>query len=466
MIVAHKFGLSKALPRSQVIFLAIAIGSSSCCALCQVAPPDEAQPGAMSTLDQATMYPVQSQLTQTPNQDSLNENASTNRYSDNALTRGPLFFSVETTGVATTNLYDSFDDQKAVGGGYLNVAVPLGVRLSTPITDFSSFFRVDSSFYPGHTDLNHTSEIYSHQLTHQLSDTTMTSWSLAGGHVVTVGHYFSPIIGIGTTGVVVPQEASGLQPLTDAATTYSISHRTSERDSLTAAATAGYIDQPAFAGSSQTGSYRQITGGGDLQWQHALNSREIAGIEVTNVYVEGLSPAGTSNFASVKLTFGQTLTPHSSITGGVGPLYVHSDFSGASTLNNLNYTANAAFQYKRTFGQISAGYARVYEVGYLAPTSVANEMYFSFDRPLSSRIFLSAATRYLLNSGQDLGTGYSTFGLSARLDMYVARNLAYHLEGSSLIQSTEGENPGYRTNEVSTGITYSFGNPFSRAGAQ
>ncbi|HEX5234131.1 MAG TPA: hypothetical protein VFW25_02245 [Silvibacterium sp.] len=407
-------------------------------------------------------------MAETPNLGRLNENADTITYTDNALTRSPLYFSIDTTGTATSNLNDSFSNQPVASGFYFDIGAPIGIHLATPVSDFGAYFRADTSFYPGHTDLNHTSEVYSHLLTHQFSDTTTASWSVAGGHVVTLGHYLSPVIGIGTTGVVATTEASGLAPLTDAATTLSMSHQFSERDSLSTAVTGGWLDQPTLAGAARGGSIsnRQATGGGDMQWQHALNSRELAGIEFTNVYVAGLTPVGMSNFSSVKLTFGQTLTPHSSFTGGIGPLYTHSALTGTQDQNNFSYTANAGVDYRRSFGRITAGYSRVYVVGYLAPTSVANQLYLTFDRPLSSRLFLSADAQLLQSSAQQSGTSYSTFGFTSRLDMYMAHSLAYNISGSSFIQGTGAEEPGYRDNEVSFGVTYYFRSPLSRAGAQ
>lgn len=455
----------KVLPLSQCSLLAVAIGSTAVCAYSQAAPPDDTRPE--SSLQQASMSPVQSQLAETPNLNSLNENADTVKYSDNATTRGPVFFSIEATGTATNNLQQTFDNQPSTTGGYLTLGVPLGIHLWTPVTDFAAYLRYDSSFYPGNSDLNHSSEIYSQQLTHQISDTTTTSWSLAGGHIVTLGHYLSPVIGVGTTGVLAPQEASGLQPLTDAATTYSISHQTSERDSWTAAGTAGWLDQPVLGANTGTvTAYRQVTGGADAQWQHALNSREIAGVEVTNVYIEGISPSGTSNFSSAKLTFGQTLTPHSSVTAGIGPLYTRSDLTGQPSSTDFTYAANVAFQYRRPSGGITGGFSRVYELGYIAPASVANELYFNFDRPLTSKIVLTAASQFAASDAFKGRNNYSQFVFTTRLDAYLTHSLDYHVEGSSFIQDTGSNTPGYNDNEIASGITFYFGNPLSREGVR
>jgi hypothetical protein len=467
MTASRCIQLGKFTRLGQRLLLGFAISCVVPAAYSQVSPPDEADPGVMSSLDQAAMYPVQTQMAETPNLNSLNENADTVKNADNALTRGPFFFAVDTTGTVTSNLKDTFDDQPSTAGAYLTISVPVGIHLWTPVSDFGAYFKYDTNFYPGHSDLNHSSEIYSHQLIHELSDTTTTSWSLAGGHVVGIGHYLSPEIGIGTTGVVAPQEASGLQPLSDAATTYSIFHKTSERDSWTAAGTAGWIDEPVLgaAANGGTSSYREVTGGGDAQWQRALNSREIGGVEFTNVYVKGLSPSGMSNFASAKLTFAQSLTPHASFTGGIGPLFTHSALAQAPVQDDFSYTANAGVDYRRLFGHINAGYSRVYEVGYLSPTSIANELYLNYYRRLTSKFDLTADSQYLRSSTQSQ-IGYSSFGFSARLDMYITQSLDYHIEGSSFLQPKGTEAPGYHDNNFAVGVSYYFGSPLSRAGVQ
>jgi hypothetical protein len=397
----------------------------------------------------------------------LNENADTTKYADSALTRGPVFFSVDTTAAWASNINQTLNNQPSESGTYYDIGVPAGLHLWNSVTDFNAYFRGDSAFYPGHSSDNHTSAVYSQQVTHQFSDTTTASWSIAGGHVVSLGHYLAPVIPIGSTGVVAPQRSGGLQPLNDAATTVSVSHQTSERDSFVASGTGGWFDQPGQGAASGTSyAYRQLTGGGDLQWQRALNSREIAGVDLSNVYIAGLAPGGMGNFTSVKLTFAQTLTSHSSLVGGIGPLYSKSSVDGGKEQTGFSYSANAAFQYRRVFGHITAGFSRVYELGYLAPANVANELYFSFDRPLTSKLILTEDLQFVSNRASGIQNNYSQFVSTTRLDMYFTHTLVYHVEASSNLQGTSAQLPGYSDNEASTGITYYFGSPLSRAGVQ
>lgn len=466
-----RFSKVRLLPPSLV--LTIAVSSVTSYIYGQASAPSENAPQSdlMTSLDQTTLYPVQAQIAETSNLNTVNENADTVKYLDNALTRGPFFFSLETTATGTTNLRNTFDNQPSTAGAYLTFAVPVGIHFSSPISDFTANFRYDSNVYPGNSDLNHSSEVYSHQLIHQFSDTTISSWSLAAGHIVLLGHYLSPVIGVGTTGVVASQKSSGLQPITDAATTYSIAHQTSERNSWSASGTAGWITQPVVNSAlGTTTTLEQATAGGDVQWQHALNSREVAGVEFTDVYVNEISPSGSSNYTLAKLTFGQTLTPHSSFTAGIGPLYSNSTLSASPQGNILTYAANAGFTYRRANQRIAGGYSRVIELGYYIPSYVdipnyvANELYFTYDRPLTSKMLLAVTSQFLTTPGSEGRNNYAQFASNARLDIHLTQALDYHVEGASFIQTNANPTPGYRDNEISTGITYSFGNPLSREG--
>lgn len=455
------------LPLNRGVFLVLAVAFAAPSIYSQVAPPDEAQPGTMSALDQASMYPVQSQTTETPNLNALNDNADTTKYADAALTRGPVFFSLDTTAAWATNINQTYNNQPSASGTYYNVGVPLGLHLWSPVTNFIAYFKGDTSFYPGHSGDNHTSFIYSQQLDHQLSDATTTSWSVAGGHIVELGHYLSPVISVGTTGVIASQRPAGLQPFNDAATTFSISHQTSERDSFIAAATAGWFDQPkAGPNTGNPFAYRQLTGGGDFQWQRALNARQLGGVEITNVYIAGLAPGGMANFTSAKLTFGQALTSHSSLTAGIGPLFSQSASDGGKSQDNFTYSANVAYEYRRLSGHVTTGFARLYELSYLQNASIANEFYFSFDRPLTPKLLLTEDLQYVRSSIIGNQDNYSQFVSTTRLDMYLTHTLDYHFEASSDIQASGIQTPGFSDNEVSTGITYYFGSPLSRAGVQ
>jgi hypothetical protein len=109
----------------------------------------------------------------------------------------------------------------------------------------------------------------------------------------------------------------------------------------------------------------------------------------------------------------------------------------------------------------------VYEPGYITPASVANELYVNFDRPLTSKIVLTAASQFATSAAFKGQNNYSSqFVFTTRLDVYLTHFLAYHVEGSSFIQDTGARTPGYNDNEVASGITFYFGNPLSREGVR
>lgn len=462
---------AKALIAGFNLFVAAVICLATATAYCQVAPSGTAPSDDQTVLDQASLDAAPSQTADTPNLNSLNENAASVQLTDGALTRRPFFFGVETSGTFTTNLFNALGNESLQSGSYFDVAIPVGLHLSSPTTNFGATFREDTAFYLGYSNLNHTSYSYSHQLDHQTSDTTKTSWSLAGGHIVTLGNYLSPVIGVGTSGVAFTPRSGGLEPLNDAATSYAITHRLSERDSVIASATAGWLDQ-SVSGQPTPGepsSYEQATGGGDAQWQRALNSRAIVGVDVTDAYIKSISPVGDSNFTAAKMTFSQTLTPHGAVTGGIGPLYVASAQSGVKSTSTFSYTANAGFEYQSTYAHISGGYSRLYQVGYFAAANVANQLYFRFDRPLSRRIYLTVASQFMKITTPTATTNaqnYSQYGFTGRLDTYLTRSLVYYVSGSAFSQGSVttdvGRSPGYQYDEVTSGFTCYFGNPFSR----
>lgn len=407
----------------------------------------------------------------TPTLNTLNQNANSIQYTDRDRVMAPLHFAVEAAGAWTNNLLNALNSQDAQSASYFTLGVPVSLQLSSQRTSFQAYVRMDSNFYPSYPDLNHTSEVYSHQLTHQMSETTSMSWSLAGGRIVELGNYLPPVIAIGSTGVALPVQSGGLQPLYNAASTYAISHQLSMRDAVTASATAGWLDEP--EGSLSIGGKafqnRQWTGGGDLHWQRTLNTRESAGVELTNVYIKGISPSGMGNFTTAIITFGQTLTPHLSFIGGAGPLFIRSQQNGSAASNGLSYSANASVTYRSTIGDISGTYSRVYEMSYFLAPTVENRIAMDFDRPLTRAINLTAGFDRILSSAAADGStvGYSQFGLSARMDFYLGRGISYYVGGTSFNNSSivsTATYPGYGGDSITYGITYHFGEPARRGG--
>lgn len=412
-------------------------------------------------------YRVETLIESQPNLSEMNTNAGSVQYHDRH--SGPFNLSVETDGVFTSNLFNDFTGTKATAGEYFDVAVPVGLQFKTPTTNFGAYFRESNTFYPSYSQLNHTSQIYSQQLEHKSSDITEWDWSVAGGRIVTLNEYLPSLISIGTTGVAQAPLSNGLRPMYNAASTLAITHRLDDRDTLLASGTAGWTEEPLNYGTptlQEPSDSREVVGAGDVQLQRAINPLQAVGVELTNIYVKGLSPQGNSNFTSVKLTFQQAFAEHGSLHMGVGPLYSHAASILYPTENDFSYTADFGIEYQTSFARMSAGYSRIFQLGYLAPATAAHQLYAVLDRPISRSMDLTVDTRYVRAiASKTYGVGgYSDFGVSSRLGYHITPNTVAFLSGSTFRQGMAGTNLGQ--NDLTIGLTYTFGNPLSRSGAR
>jgi hypothetical protein len=409
--------------------------------------------------------PIEEVVARPPDLVGLNVNAAS--VQNSALHPGVLKFGVETTGTYTSNLFNTFSPIQ--GGGYFDFGFPVTFYKEGPTTNYTAVFRADVSSYPGNGELNHTSEVFSQDLSHQTSELTKWDWQIAGGKIVTVGDYLPSVIAIGTTGVAQGQFANGLEPIYNAATTLTYTHRLSEENTLIASATGGWLEEPydINIGTNLPAWSREATAGADLQFQHALSPGQAVGAELSEIYVKGLTPVGNSDFTSLKATYQRAISAHSSLHLGIGPLYSNSSVaeSGYPASSGFSYTADASYDFQTSLAKMSVGYQRIIEAGYLGPPTTANSYYFSFDRPLTPTLELTADARDTRLSSATGESGvesesYSDFGVTARLTKHLTPNLMMFVGGDSFRQSALNEN--LNRNDATGGISYTFGNPFAR----
>lgn len=419
------------------------------------------------TSEKVDTYRVESVIETQPNVSDMNSNAASVQNHDHW--HRPFNLGIEANNVLTSNLFNDFHSATQTSGDYLDLAFPLGFQFATPTTNFGIYFRETSTFYPSYSSLNHHSEIYSQNLEHKTSDITTWNWSAAGGRIVTVNEYLPTFISIGTTGVAQNSLSNGLLPLYNAASTLSVTHRLDDRDTLLASATGGWMQEPLNYGTStQTATLsREAMGAGDVQLQRAMNPMQAVGVELTNIYVKGLSPVGASNFTSLKMTFQQAISQHGSLHVGVGPLYSHAASVLYPTENDFSYTADIGLDYQTSFARMSGGYARIFQLGYLAPATAAHRLYGVFDRPITRKMGLTVDASYfsaIAPKSYNAGN-YSDFGFTSRLGYDITPQVVAFVSGSVFRQSAPaGTNLG--RNDFTTGITYTFGNPVSRSGGR
>ncbi|HEY6447988.1 MAG TPA: hypothetical protein VIY53_16115 [Acidobacteriaceae bacterium] len=429
--------------------------------------PVQPHAGAVPDMGEAPPEPVINEFEDSmPNLVDLNQNAATRRSHDFDL--GPFDVGSELTGTYTTNIFDNYLNGSTTGGGYFDGAIPLGYTYKSDITTFGMLFRGDYARYPGHSELNHHSEIYDQSLTHQTSDITTWKWSVASGRVVAVEDYLAPVISIGSTGVAQPSFASGLHPMYNGASTLEVIHQMSDTDTLKASATGGWLQEPFTEGAGPVVWNRESTGGVNVAFLHALNPRQGVGFALDDVYIRGMSPVGRANFASVEGTFQQALFEHVSVHVGAGPMYGDTASTYYPGTNSLTYAADASINYKAPYGNIGLEYERILQVGYLQPASPAQMLMALYDRPLSATLNLTANAQYIRADGPGIATvsaaQYSNFGMSSRLSKSLTPHLSMFVQGDVFYQGANNTDLG--TNSATAGLSWSLGNPFVHSGVQ
>jgi hypothetical protein len=393
----------------------------------------------------------------------MNQNAASIGYQDRG--SGPFTFAVESTGIFTTNLYNQFTNAQA--GGYFDVGLPVRFYLASPRTNLGFFSRTNLDFYPGNTQLNHYSTIFSVDLNHRAS--ALTDWSLefAGGRTTGVGTYLSPVIPIGTTGVAQPGNINGLEPTYNLAAVLGVTHRLSDTDRIVTSITGAWLEQPLGSSTELTPNNvsKTETAGLDVHYQHANTARSAIGLELTDIFVRGITPVGHSNYTSVKGTYQYSVSERGILEVGFGPLFSLSNSEMNPSTTNFTYAANASFNYQTPYGKIGAGYARVVQLGYLLPSSAGNQFFGVYDRPLNRYADLTADASYLITGSQEHNQAdYTDLGLSARLNFNFTRSVVFYVGTSLFHQDSAAGTLAYE--DASVGITYTFGSSLARKGAR
>ena len=407
--------------------------------------------------------PIDALILRAPQASTLNANASSLEYADRH--RRSLTLQAEASGTYTSNLYNDFSSGHETSGALTNFALPIGYQHTSAESAFNLYFRGTFSAYPSATGLNHSSQVFAADYVHNTSNRTTWNLSVAGGRLQTVEGYLPAVVSVGSTGVIQSNFSSGLRPLYNAASTFAMTHRWSERNTVILSATAGFMQQPFSEATATTPSvlYRNQTGGLDAQLLRSLDPRRALGIEVTEVYVRGLSPLGHSSFTAVEGTYQQSLRRHFALRLGAGPAYSQSQSPLTATAKNYSYIASGSLDYQTTYAHILGGYRRVLQLGYLATAAPANEYTLVFDRPITHWMNFTFDLRDVRNAANSsTGLSYSTFGLSSRLGFQASQRLVLFLGGQSFNQSQEAS--GIGRNDVTAGMVYTFGSSLARTG--
>ena len=410
--------------------------------------------------------PEASQRGVAPSLGDVNANADSVQYVDRQ--GGPFNLGLDLKGGWGDNLFNSSHQWQS--GEFAGFGVPVGLRRRSATMHFDANYRLDWIRYPGFPAVNDTSQVYTHQLVLSTSEITRYFWNVTGGRLTSLGQYLPASISIGSTGV--SEAAVGATVLansyivSNAATSLGFIHNTSEQDKFTGSVTGGWLEEAEQepAPGQPRWIIRNDLGGADLQYEHDLTLRSAAGVELTNVYLRGLTPVGHEDYTVVEGTYRRDLTDHLSLRGGLGPLFSLTSNAQAKG-SDVSYAANAELNYTTPFARMDLAYARVFQLQYLQPATEAHQLSAVFDRAITSTMDLTIDTRYIRTVSDSSSLSQSNFGISARVDKHLTNNILLFASISRSQQSTpviQGNGYSYDRDDIFGGVSILLGNPLMR----
>jgi hypothetical protein len=399
----------------------------------------------------------------------INDNASSVNFMDRE--HGPVNFGFELRGGWSDNLFDTSLNTKSTGS-YV-AGVPVGVRWRGNTSDLSVNYRIDSWQYPRYSSINSLSQTYQHQWKYRTSDVTSYFWDGSAGRVASLGQYLPVVIAIGSTGVA--QSSVGGNVLensyitTSAASAAGFLHELSEHDSISGIATAAWIEEAQRQPSQNQhrAILRSEPAGLDFRFDHEASLKTSIGAEVTNLYIRGLAPSGHLDLTTTEASYGYKFTPAFTLLVDAGPLFNLT--SGTSDVGRYSYSASATVSYITPAARISASYAHVLQLGYIAPATTAHQVSILFDRALNRSLELTVDGRYVRASADLASLRQSNFGITAVVVRRLTSRLALLLNLAQFQQTnpaTLGDNMSFASNQFSVGITYVLGDPLVHEGVR
>lgn len=401
----------------------------------------------------------------------VNTNASSVQNIDRQ--HGPFSAGVEVRGSYTDNLFNSPNFAKS--GPYWVGSAPVGYRWFGGTSAFAADYRIDGAVYPGYSELNSISQVYLQRWEHKRSERASYFWDLTGGRVTSLGQYLPALLPVGNTGVAQPTQpptaGNVLQNsyiISNADTALGLNYKLSEKDSFAGTLTGGWLEQ------AEQGTpvrrfplelLRSEPAALDLQGDHLLTPKTALGAEVTGLYVRGLAPLGHELYTAVEGTYKHNFSSYLGLRAAAGPLFNVYNVRRTGGNNEFSYLASAAIDYNTLFARMSAEFSRVIQLQYLGPPTIANQISGIFDRAVSRNMDLTLDARYINAPGNATVVAQTTYGVTGRLDRYLASNLSVFVSAGRFalsLPATRSFSDSYGRDEVSGGIHYSFGAPLQR----
>ncbi len=407
----------------------------------------------------------------------LNQGVGATEAENESFNRFGLGLQAEAGGI--TNFFGTQTDQATAA--YTTLTADAGVNLRTSRTRYYLLYQPQYNIYPQYSGLNNYAQTLFQSLDHAITQHVGIGWDLTGARYLSLDQFLPQSLGIGGIGVVVPtlqsQVLSNSVEFTNAATNLRLRYLISARMTFTGTLTGGYFllvpsDRTA---TTTTLTERTLLSGGDFRLDYQLNSHDSIGVELTPLYIYGLTPEGHLTAETLQATYKRQLTATTSISAAAGPLFFQTSIPGFGSTHDVSYSLNAGLNRQIRHSQLSISYARAFIVSFLSPPVVANEGSLNARVPLLHRVVLTAAASYTHEtSSSSFGTvsdqfGGTLYGGTAQIAYLIgARTQLYGAYSRISDDLSYGQLQSYTfsQNKFGAGIRFNLGNAVTSGGAQ
>jgi hypothetical protein len=428
---------------------------------------DQNQPPSVQVLDYST--------TGGGNMPQLGEQPGMGRVSTNiplpySLSRGTGFaLSAQTLAGYDSNFFLLPVD--AQGNNFDGMQFLLHYDVASDRLGFQMNYTPGFTIYPGYPALTTNTQGYSQTLDYRWSNDTVLYWAAAGSRVPSYDGIFLPeTLNVGAISVVLSNLVSSIANNTEiidtAYSTLGVAHALGQHDIINYSGTGSWMElkQEKVTPGTVPFGLRDQTLSADIQYQHLLDLQRSVGLELTELYIRGMEPAGQQTTEVLMATYKTPVFGKTIASIGAGPLYTHASTHPSVLLKGTSYAATAGLSRQVKDTQFNVLYSRGYELGFVGGAYISHSIGGGFTTPLTHHLVANGSMGLVFSSepsttpGTPSGSFYEQ-GYTGRMDYKLNKqNALYFLYARSQFSagaSTFGY-ASYNRSQYSLGYTYTL----------
>jgi hypothetical protein len=377
------------------------------------------------------------------------------------------------SGGAETNFLGTQTNETTAGYGQFGIQA--GLLLRSDRSRYFALYQPEYNIYPQYSEINNFAQRFYQTVTHEITERSGVAWDTTAARYLSLNQYLPQSLNIGGVGIVIPTLGAQLREdsfeITNAATTIRYRYLLSTRMTFTSSLTGGiFILIPSHVtGAGPRFTERYVTTGGDLGLDYVLTPRNAVGVEVTPIYIDGLTPGGHEVAETVQAIYQRQLGATWTARGGIGPLFIQASSPLYGNLHETSYAANASLSHSIRQSQLSVAYRRSFLVSLLSPGVAGNSVGFSAYLPIGNRWIFAGAATYAEDRGNATLGASNVFGGSGQFAYQIEPRwqiFALYSVLSSHYSFTPTQSSGYTRNKIGAGIRFNLGNPITSGGLQ